>query len=57
MRNDPDDDINYVPLLKDSWDEAMACAQMDYDEALHRFAQVVKRGLSAPIKTDATHET
>ena len=57
MRNDPDDEINYVPSLQQSLDEAMACRQMDYDEALHRFAQVVKRGLSAPIKTDATHET
>lgn len=43
--------------LQESWDEAMACAQIEYDQEQYRIAQELKeKGLSAPIKTDTTIE-
>jgi len=41
------------PMLQESWDEAMSCAQIEHDQEQHRLEQS-KKGLSAPIKTDTT---
>mgnify|MGYP000476311417 CR=1 FL=1 len=41
------------PMLQESWDEAMSCAQIEHDQEQHRLEQS-KKGLSAPVKTDTT---
>lgn len=44
------------PMLQESCDEAAVCAQIEFDQEQYRLEQL-KKGLSAPVKTDATsHE-
>lgn len=46
--------MSYIhPMLQESWDEAAACAQMEYDQARLQ-QQTESKGLPAPIETGTT---